>query len=692
MTRLGDVGTASTVGAEMANPGDDGEPLRPPLLLYLASATDVQRFAAGPVLAWVAERAGWSFECYYDAFRAGRHFGSGEPELARPGWPNGSLVLGGAHAASVATLVGEHRVTAVGDPASLLWPILDDAGVECLTRSTDPIAIQRAVIDRLGVGLPELALVLDGSPQGAHQVITAPFLYPRVIDDSALALDVSSGAESVRALVDLGVRLRAVACDPDRLARFSEPIAPEAIEPTPPGGWGAVTAAFADASRSWGRGIFVGDPDLAAANLAKSARIRLLPLYGRPTKDVVDRVGDLVEAASEPVFGRQWDDHDFFVLARLGHGLQVVDPPPPFDARKRPVRLPRIDPVALGEPSDEQLRAWALEGRVLTTLLFWTGMLRELDGLPRLIDLIAASGIRAGLVVTAETVERLPIDALSALVAPWERGGVLGRAELLVGSTGRGVAAESLMPAGTLAASLAEARGAIAARLPNELHPTGWWPLLDAPLRPVRRSVVGLRRGRPIVWFTPREAHVEAQPVADAASMGGGRDARALVGSILRRTGGAKLLEIRRPFQDQRPGAIDLEVAAAVERAGFGYMWTKAAFGQSRVAHRNGSFVALPFTAGRWDGWSPFYTVGSGGDIEAASRRARGPGWLVSTVDSPLFAMSGELLEHGHVLHGLAQAIVDAEERGLVNVLPRTVARYAVVLDDLARRASSSAT
>ena len=67
------------------------------LLLDPSHAGDSQRFAVGPALAAAADRAGWSFDCYYGALRRGLHLGGGDPGRARPGWPSGSLVSGGRH-------------------------------------------------------------------------------------------------------------------------------------------------------------------------------------------------------------------------------------------------------------------------------------------------------------------------------------------------------------------------------------------------------------------------------------------------------------------------------------------------------------------------------------------------------------------------------------------------------------------
>jgi len=105
------------------------------------------------------------------------------------------------------------------------------------------------------------------------------------------------------------------------------------------------------------------------------------------------------------------------------------------------------------------------------------------------------------------------------------------------------------------------------------------------------------------------------------------------------------------------PAIWETGVADAVQSAGFSYMWSKAQFGRPRVVHRSGKFVALSLTAGNWDGWSPFYTVSAPGDLGRSERRLLrgGPGWLAGTIDSPLWALSGEILERGSRLYEIAE-------------------------------------
>ena len=655
--------------------------MKAPLLLYLSHEGDLQRTAVAPTLAAAAEAAGWGFECYYDAYRGGRHFGGGDPRAAKPGAATGSLVAGGRHAEHAARLVARFEVAALGDPDSVLWAVLDAAGVETLARTADPAELYEAAFTRLDQALPKTVLVLDAGPQGEGGLVTAPYLYPEFLaGEPHLGLDVSSDTGLRDRLAKLGAsEFRGLYVDAARAGRFPGGLASlEGLAREDD--YASLTAALAERHADWGRGILLGDPGLVAAQLPKARRLHLLPLYGQPQIRVIERAEQLIRAGHEPVFGRQYDDRDFFALARVGHGLQVVDPDPPFDALSGVTTpMPRA-PAALAEtePGADELERWAGEGRVLTTLLFWCGMVRELHCLPAILDVVAATGVRVGLLLTAEVVEHAEPALLALLGTPVERGGGFGLVEPLLASTGRGVAAESLLPDGTLAASLTEARTALGDRLPAELAPRGWWPLMDAPLVPAKPGLVARRGARPVLRFTPREA---------AAVDGSGNpapprlDARRLAASLVQRVRLEGFFEERRPFDDRRPGAIDDAVAEAVRGAGFEYMWTKTAFGRPEAVLRRDAFVALPLTAGNWDGWSPFYTVGGVRDLARAERRLlRGgnPGWLAGTIDSPLWLLPGELLERGSALYRIAELVAAGGRSGrLVNVTPNVIARYA---------------
>lgn len=655
-------------------------PQRLPLLLYLASNADPQRMAVGPALAGLAVRAGWRFECYYDRMALGRHFGGGDPAGLRPGLTGGSPVTGGQHGAQLRRLADRYRLSVLGDPASPLWPVAEDCGAELLAAATDPAALYAAFAQRCAVPAPALAYVLDASGQGAAGVISAPYLAPHfLLAEPALGIEVGATPHQRSALAALGVRsFVGLYLDPQRAASFPGGL-DRCLGSVRDRGYAEFTSELVECHRSWAGGVLLADPDLAAAQLSRLAHRRLLPIYGRPQIDVLRRNSSLLRDAVDPVLGRQYDDRDFFELARYGKGLQVVDPGPPFEANL--AGCPAVAPLAapdLDEPSDAELRDWAEHGRRVVTLCFWVGMIRELDGLPRLLDLALDTGLRAGLVLTSESV--LAGETLALLSVPVSRGGVAGRLEPLLGSTGHGVAVEAQLPAGTLRASLADARRVLAGVTGP---PRGYWPLLDAALR--RRRIlapVGWRDGGPRLLFASRQATatIEVPPGAAPAT---GRDLRAAAGHLARRTGAIRVLRERRPFEGWRPGGFDPRLGAEVAAAGFDYMFTKSGFGASRLAWRQGQFVAVPFTAGNWDGWSPFYTVAGVGDLQAAARRGK-RAWIASSVDSPLFALAGEIWSNGALLHKLARYVAAGGRRGrLVNVTPHVLARYARLLDDL---------
>jgi hypothetical protein len=665
---------------------------RPRLLLYLCHEGDLHRYAVAPALAAAAGRAGWAFDLYVDAPRAGRHFGGGDPERAPRGHASGTPFAGGRHDAKLLWLAHRVDLVALGDPQSPLWPLLDAVGAAALARTADHASLYEAAFGALELDVPSRLLVLDGRPQGPAGVVTAPYLYPELAaGEPALAVDAAAEAGLVGRLEALGAaRPEGLAVEPARRAAFPRPLSERLAADA--SSYDSLTAELAERRRDWGRGLLLGDPELVAAQLPKAFRLRLLPLYGRPQVAVLRRAEAMVREAREPVYGRQYDDRDFFELARLGHGLQVVDPSPPFDAAAAAAHVANSAAVAAAEavapePPDEVLERWADEGRVLVTLLFWMGMVREVDCLAPLLDVVADTGLHAGLVVTADSVEHAGGSPLSQLGVPPERGGALGLLEPLLGSTGRGVAAEALLPPGTLGQGLAEAREAAARLLPAGLRLRGWWPLLDAPLVPARARPIGLRGRRPVVRFTPRARELgDGACTPEAANAAGTvpRDVRGLAAAAVLRLRLDGLLEERRPYELQRPGVADERIAEDVRGAGFEYMWTKARFGTWEASVCEDGFVSLPFTAGNWDGWSPFYTVARAPQLARAERRLRrrgGPGWLASTVDSPLLLLPGELLEHGGALHRLASFAAGGGGSGeLVNVTPHVVARYARLL------------
>src|SRR5439155_26027913 len=238
---------------------------RPHLLLYLADASSPARLAIAPALAAAAARAGWVFDCYYDALRAGRHFGGPIPEDVPKGRASGSPFAGGGHEAKLLWLASRFEVTAVGDGASSLLPVLEAAGADVLAGSAEPGQVYEAAFGALGADIPSRLIVVDGRPQGPSGMIVAPYLYPAFFaDDPALGVDVSADEQQVAQLETLGVEsIEALLIDEVRAAGFPRRLDGEVASTHAT--YESLTAALAERWAAWGAGVLLGDPELVAA-------------------------------------------------------------------------------------------------------------------------------------------------------------------------------------------------------------------------------------------------------------------------------------------------------------------------------------------------------------------------------------------------------------------------------------------
>jgi hypothetical protein len=438
----------------------------------------------------------------------------------------------------------------------------------------------------------------------------------------------------------------------------------------------------------------MGDPTVAAYWLPTACRERRLSIYGSPHSAVLELVKDQMATDAElPVLGRQFGDTDFFDLSRLGQSFQIIDPcrPPLPVLQTLPTRWAPAPPdPAAWDPTDEELRTYAREGRVLTSLVFWTGMIRETENLYAIADLLALTGLKAGLVLTVPSLTWRP-SPLDLLTVPREQGGLYPNAEVLLGSCGTGVAIESLLTPGQLGAHLRRAREQLAAAgIPQAWWPRGWWATMDPPME----RLPAWRRAKPVRWSRTARYGLQVRfHRSDRSAVGRVADTgprptagpRQRLGRMLRGSPIEAFFEAYRPYEDFRPGPVVSELAATVHEAGFTYMLSKSGFGRlPEIVYQDGDFVALNYTAGRWDGWTPFETINDVSDLRRAETRLlrrQQPGWLLGTIDSCLWTFSGELWRAAPGLHEIARYVGRGGQSGrLINVVPRVLARYARII------------
>jgi hypothetical protein len=282
---------------------------------------------------------------------------------------------------------------------------------------------------------------------------------------------------------------------------------------------------------------------------------------------------------------------------------------------------------------------------------------------------------------------------LSLAFVPAELGGLYPQVELLLVDVGVGVVIAGEGPVDRFARTLKTSMATLGQILGDpERMPRGWWGTMDVPLRPRRRPRVSRYPEFPYLRLRHRPRAIEwSDPTAKPAP-----SLRGSFRTLVRESPLGRFFEPLRPYDAYLPGPPSRPILQAVRDAGFEYAFTKSGFGPvPRVVTGIDGLTVLNHTAGRWDGWTPFVTVNGLVDVQSAERqlaRRKGPGWLVGMLDTCLWTFTGPLWGRATELDAIARLLVDGGRSGrLVNVTPRTVARYARLLGERGDVASVAA-
>lgn len=647
-----------------------GRDARPGLLILFAPADHPHRDAACATVAWLAAAEGLLFECYYDGRPSGVHYGGGLPWRADPADLRGGTFGGGRHLEQFELLLNRFDCQAACLGETIFKDALAAGGVHVRAASAGVADFYAELFSGSVVSRPATLLVVgDGDrrlslvPYACHEISQRRLLAIAGGDPAALAGLQEPGSDGSRIEVE---------------HLWSD-------EPTGPAGPASVADRTLAMAARWSHCVktfLLADPEAAGRWIPAAIRNGWAPLFGIPQAELISRMSDQLRPVSV-VWGRQQDDQDFLALSRAGVGFQLIDPGrPPFPViSEAPVDLGAVTPTP-PQPSDDELRTWAHQGRIVGTMAFWAGMVRELECLYALTDILGSTGLKAGLALTVESFNYLDSTPLGLLRVPRDLGGLGGQVETLVASSGSGGMIESAAPPDRFARTLAESVSALAARMGGrELLPRGWWAVMDAPLLPRKVGRVKFAARPPSVKLRYRRRAPSAQ--LGAATGAGRPDLR----SRVRESPLGDLFEPIRPFDEARPGGPVRAILDAVRAAGFEFALTKSEFGPTpTLATGVDGLSVINYTAGRWDGWTPFETVNELSDLVHAERRllASGkPGWLLGSIDSCLWTFSGHVWDRGRELRDICRWMAEGGSSGnVLNVTPQTAARYARILGE----------
>ena len=674
------------------------------LILYLSKLDYNCNIPIASTLAWISRSKGFLFDNYYDSYHQGVHFPGGDSRNLEQGQLTGGPVCGDRHFEEFYFLLHNFDVSVLSTGETIFSQIIRNLDLPVITISDRVSVLYSQTFKFFHIPVPA-DIVMIGSDFGKALSGLESYLYPEIYYRRAIGVTDSISDDELADLYQGGGKVYCIYVDEGVINKLvkAKRYDVEIIDRlTSTDDYLSITERIAQRWKDKVKGWILGDPTLVAHWLPTACEEGLISLYSIPQEKIVTQLVDLISSKGKVVYGRQYSDRDFFELSKLNQCLQVIDPcRPPFQSIKHAGYDWDTNQGKEGfyapEYSDDELRQFAHEGRILVSLMFWSGMIREIANFYNLFDLFAMTKLKCGLILTAQSYEYMMHSPVELLTVPVEQGGVYPLVEPLLGSCGIGVGIESYIAKQRLEEDLREGLQKILQKVKKENYmPRGWWATMDtdleklswakrpAPFRFLRYSPHAQIRFR----AKDKKYNENMHPPEDGASDFKESNYINRVKKFIQSAGLMKYFEPYRPYEFYRAGQIKRDIINTSESVGFQYMFSKAGFGpKSKVKYVDENFIALNYTSGQWDGWTPFETVNDVTDLEKSENallRRNKPGWIVSTIDSCLWTFSGEFWKRGNRLYEIAKFCAKGgKSEKLINVRPYTIARYARIIEEI---------
>ncbi len=611
----------TAAGHSIAAPADTG--LRKPRLVLLVSHFDEHcRDLVAMTIGSMCRQAGVEFDVYY----AGEHGEGGLFERL------GSTVLGGHHAARVGRVLAAFQTTVIRRGGTKVFDSLLRQGAHKLIEAPPSdrfVELYALVAAELGTRMPADAVAFGPARIPSPGAV----FFPECVYRKAMAVPLQLAPEEMARLKAAGVKTvwTVAGAGADLSAwktAFEVKSAVNLDAPDP-------NLAVVESWIAKATAVDLLEPTLASYLLPLSIREDRLILSYHYAKGVdPDRRRDQMlrltaGKGQSYALGRWFGDPQIIPMTEKGIGLNVTEPCRHIFTvfAKYPVSLPQPAKSCFElEPSDEELRAWAQQGKILATWVLHSGELSHDDAVLTFQDWSAMTKVKIGSGVHWQRFAFDP-DAVELMQVPVREGGVLGLVEPVLHSLGNGIAWETAGDPAKLAAIMADSRKKIAAVAGEKHAPRGCYFFGDHHLQ-------------------PKEA--------------------------------------------KSPGPAQIALWKAVRAAGFDYAITSVLAGDSRVVYRDGNFVVLNQAARHCPGGSPFYRgfPETFAAFEKKLTDAGKPSWMVGALDSPIhgcpfYVGRAECSKDAPRIGEYYEYLKKGGTTGkVISATPHTISRYARLLGD----------
>jgi hypothetical protein len=468
---------------------------KPSLWLLLSELRNPEIGYVIPSVAWMAGDADARFESYLESEREGRLFAE-----------TGSTVIGGHHHQQFNYLCAAFDVSILRLGRSAVFDSsVRVFGLPVIAEGDTPAQLYAALLKRTDVRRPGACFVGPGEPVsvGHSRLILTPYLFPEILHRRALGATASHSLSLKRLCATIPrIRCSAAFLSPRDLAQTRKAWPKlDTIDRVRAGDtWGRITLRIARRWKQRSRGVVFGDPPAVLSQLATHCRHARVAVYqpAQPLPPAAVQVSHYIETTSpiaaataqlaveignRVITGRQTGDGDIFEWSRHGVSIQIIDPNRPAFPAVECITHPwaKRDALETMEPNDAQLRRWARENKVLTTLVFHSGEVAHNEAMLALIEMAGWTGLKLGLGVHAARYETCP-QLWELIGIPPSRGGALGLVEPLLHSGGLGVMAECHCPPALLRENCEAALARIREIAGPANVPRGYYAFMDSNL------------------------------------------------------------------------------------------------------------------------------------------------------------------------------------------------------------------
>jgi len=633
------------------------------LIMFLSTWDNPQKDAIAATLAWLTDKKGIKFEIYYESCPTGKHFSPYSPEDHF-----GSTVIGGSHRERFYLLnrLFEVEYAIYGQPR-LFSSFLETIRANIIVETQDLLDFYQKIFSHFKVQLPKEIVLVETRPFRGNLVVhsknenqgyfeklftslrgkfssnrkhlppnlinVSPYCYPEIFYRQALGIGYTSPFSfDFHKIADLTnidtLFLPNKKADEIKKQGFNVKVIDEFQQGDT---YWSITNRIMSRWRSHSNGVAFSDPVLTSYWLPWLCRRRKLTVYEPLMEPVRNQLRDLILNSEDKIlYGRQSSDRDITELSKDDIIFQIMDPGRPLfpiiEEAKYQMYQPEKNYYEF-EPDETTLKAFADEGKILCTFLFYCPDIRHAEVLPRIIELVTLTRVKAGVAITAQWYQMCP-EILEVINVPLENGGVFPNIEPLLCSAGMGVGveAEGFLQDRTLHNHLMEAKKIISKIAGSEFLPKGHYPFLDT---------------------------IKDYPYSR---------------SISKRISRAK---------------PSFEI---IEELGFEYSISYLAPGEPRILFKTDNFIAINHTSKQWHPYSPFLVMSDLDEIKKLEQKLysrKKPGWIIASLDSPLWMFSFYHWQKSNKLFEMAAYVSQGGKTGkLISTTPHVISRYARVLEE----------